>query len=192
MGRGAPQGLKYATRNCPDCGKLVKTNYFARHQRSKCVLGGHEPAAASLDHTGLVNQDEAATIADMAPSTFRWYAGQARVLGQREGSIIWYTLAEVQTVTVCRQNAIRRRMAEPRRPAPRPASTCAICGRPLQQHPRCRACGILMGPGHEEQGAGDVCVGCQPGYQVQGFAWEHPACHRVGALPRFGRPSAGE
>ena len=42
-----------------------------------------------------------------------------------------------------------------------PAETCTICGRPLENHPRCAQCGILMGPGHEEQGAGSRCVGCR-------------------------------
>ena len=190
MKRGTPQGLKYASRRCPDCGRWVKDNYFARHQRSKCVLGGHDLAPASIDHTGLVNQDEAATIADMAPSTFRWYAGQAEISGQREGSTIWYTAAEVRAVTGYRQSAIRRRIPHA---APRPATACAICGQSLQHHPRCRACGILLGPGHD-QGEGPLCVGCrpQPPQTIADYAHSpSQGVHCAGPLPRFGRPGAG-
>jgi len=42
------------------------------------------------------------------------------------------------------------------------AATCGICRRPLAGHPRCASCGILMGPGHEEQGSGSLCLGCRP------------------------------
>lgn len=46
--------------------------------------------------------------------------------------------------------------------SPTPAKTCAICGRPLKGHPRCKACGILVGAGHEYHGP--TCAACrQPG-----------------------------
>ena len=38
------------------------------------------------------------------------------------------------------------------------ADACAICGRPMQGHPRCPVCGLLVGPGHEYA---EICYDCR-------------------------------
>ncbi len=37
---------------------------------------------------------------------------------------------------------------------------CQACGKSLAGHPRCQICGIYMGDGHVERGAGDLCSTC--------------------------------
>ncbi len=45
-------------------------------------------------------------------------------------------------------------------PAPLP-EVCFTCGEPLRNHPRCRLCTILVGPGHVETTLVDgLCVSC--------------------------------
>ena len=44
---------------------------------------------------------------------------------------------------------------------------CEICGVVFEKHPRCAACGILVGPGHIETGlvsfmGHKIAVGCSP------------------------------
>lgn len=54
--------------------------------------------------------------------------------------------------------------AEVLRQAPRRArelTHCSICGVPLATHPRCRACTILVGPGHTYTRLWlGMCAGC--------------------------------
>ena len=43
---------------------------------------------------------------------------------------------------------------------------CDICGVPLEEHPKCEACGILVGPGHvsgvlEEFRGHKICTDCR-------------------------------
>lgn len=192
MKRGVIRGTRYATRRCPQCGQMVKANYYGRHQRSLCALAGREPATEPpFNPTGLLNQHEAADLCGVSAPTFRQYSARAGVRGLVISKTIYYTAAEVQAVQEARAAYIRGTMDRVRvRTAPAPATSCTICGRPLAQHPRCRACSILMGPGHD-QGDGDLCIGCRPGHLVQATPWSHPACHTAGPLPRFGRSGLG-
>ena len=194
MKRGIPKGTRYQNRQCPHCGRQVKVNYFTRHLRSGCALGGQAPLSdqPACDSPGLLNQKEAAEICGMSPSTFRWHSHRAKVRGRKDGSTLWYTEAECQVVTEAQRDCIRRCKDKPKA-NPHQATTCEICGQPLKTHPRCQKCTILMGVGHEVQGAGPLCIGCrpQPKRSIVDLAWgPRPGVHAAGRLPRFGRPGA--
>ncbi len=61
------------------------------------------------------------------------------------------------TVTVATKALNKRR----KRWVPNASALCPICGVLLREHPHCRACTILVGPGHVETGLVDgLCSSC--------------------------------
>jgi hypothetical protein len=65
----------------------------------------------------------------------------------------------------------------------------AIMRKEMAPHPRCAACGILMGPGHIEQGSDSLCRTCQyrrtAGRAAADLPPERPAVGRRGWLSDY-------